>query len=89
MRKVVTILFIFFSITASGQANLGETEYAIRQAHPYNKWTTGYTDDGTKYIASDMGYGNFAYYFDKETGLSDFNIQIPFSILTITIFMPC
>jgi hypothetical protein len=83
MKKVVIILYVFFSITAKGQAHLGSTESSIKELHPENKWKTGYTDKGRKYISSDMIYGNFTYYFDKETGLSDYNIQIPFNLVTM------
>ena len=82
MKKILMCLCVLISIYAKGQANIGETEYGIRQYFSDKKWSTGYTDEGVKYISSDMTYGNFSYYFDKESGLSYLNIQIPFSILT-------
>ena len=48
--------------------------------YPENKWTVSFTIDGRKFISTDMVYGSFAYYFNKETKLSNFNIQIPFNI---------
>ena len=83
MKKIIIIFFIFFAINANGQAHLGVTEASIRETHSDKKWTTGYTDKGAKYISSDMTYGNFTYYFDKESSLSDFNIQIPFNLATM------
>ena len=83
MNKILIILCVFFSITVKGQAHLGASEASIRKLHPDNKFTIGYTDNGVKYISTDMFYGNFAYYFDKETGLSDFNVQIPFNLVAL------
>lgn len=83
MRLLIIILSIFFVVTVKGQAHLGSTEYEIKALHPENKWTTGYSNTGGKYISSDMIYGTFTYYFDKETKLSNFNIQIPFNLATL------
>ena len=83
MKKIAIILCAFFTITAKGQVHLEVTESSIRELHPDKKWTTSYTDKGVKYISSDMTYGSFTYYFDKESGLSDFNIQIPFNLVTM------
>ncbi|MBL0202183.1 MAG: hypothetical protein IPP81_19105 [Chitinophagaceae bacterium] len=83
MRTLIIILCIFFVVTVKGQAHLGSTEYEIKAFHPENKWTTGYTNSGGKFISSDMIYGTFTYYFDTETKLSDYNIQIPFNLTTL------
>ena len=80
MRKYLMILSFFCVINVKGQAHLGASESSIKKLHSENTWTINYTKKGIKYISSDMVYGNFTYYFDKETGLSDFNIQIPFSL---------
>jgi hypothetical protein len=83
MKKMLLIFSVFLAVIAKGQAHLGVNEYEIKKSHPDKKWTTNYTDDGVKYISSDMVYGNFTYYFDKETNLSNFNIQIPFNQATM------
>lgn len=83
MKKIAIILCVFFTINAKAQAHLGATEASIKELHPDNKWTTLYTDKGRKYIMTEMIYGNFSYYFDKETGLSDYNIQVPFNLETM------
>ena len=48
--------------------------------YPEKKWSIDYTKNGTKYISANMVYGNFTYYFDKETKLSFLCLQFPFSI---------
>lgn len=81
MRKMIFLLIFLIIIKfADGQAHLGFTEYKIRNTYPSKTFITGYTNDGTKYISADMIFGNFTYYFDKETKLSDYCIQIPFSV---------
>lgn len=63
-----------------GQAHLGSSESEIKSMHPGNIWKSDYTKDGIKYIYSDMVYGTFYYYFDKETGLSYLCVQFPFNL---------
>jgi len=83
MKITFFVLFIFLISFANGQAHLGSTENKIRNIYPDKTWTAKYADNGKRYISADMQYGNFTYYFDKETKLSDFCIQIPFSIATL------
>lgn len=79
MKVMAFTICLLIASAVNGQAHLGASELDIRREHPNNKWKTDFTNKGVKYISSDMIYGNFVYYFDKETGLSDLNIQIPFS----------
>lgn len=80
MKSIFTIAMFFFFYAAQGQAHLGVSEYKIRNMYPEKKWTSDYTKNGTKYISADMVYGTFIYYFDKETQLSYYCLQLPFSI---------
>lgn len=83
MKTVFLLLFVLFLSFAKGQAHLGSTENAIRNTYPNKTWTANYADNGKRYISADMQYGNFVYYFDKETKLSDYCVQIPFNITTL------
>jgi hypothetical protein len=83
MRTILVFLFLFTFSLVKGQAHLGSTEYAIKGMFPEKRWTSNYTKNGTRYISADIGYGNYTYYFDKETNLSDFCIQIPASITAL------
>ncbi len=86
MNKYIVSLYIAILTfgAAKGQAVLGRTESYIRSTYPEKKWTTDYTSkSGVKYISADMAYGSFCYYFDKETKLSDYCIQIPFNNATM------
>ena len=79
---LITTLLTFG--TSFGQAHLGSTEYEIKARYPGKKWTVNYTTkSGVKYITADMVYGSFSYYFDKDTKLSDYCIQIPFNNVTM------
>lgn len=86
MKKIfvfLSILFVTFGIV-NGQAHLGKTEYAIKAMYPEKKWTADYTTkSGIRYISADMIYGTFTYYFDKETKLSNYCMQIPFNNATM------
>ncbi len=86
MKKLVISIFIICitSGTVQSQAHLGLTEYQIRNKYPEKKWSVNYTSTSRiKYISADMVYGNFAYYFDNETKLSYFCVQIPFNLATM------
>lgn len=86
MNKILVTLLVTFLIcgAANGQAHLGSTESAIKAMYPDKKWTSDYTTKtGVRYITADMVYGSFTYYFDKETKLSDYCMQIPFSNVTM------
>lgn len=85
MKKLLGILLLIacFTKLTKGQAHLGSSEYLIRNMYPDKKWTINYASNGVKYISADMVYGNFTYYFDKETNLSDYCIQIPYNVATM------
>lgn len=80
MNKVLAIAFCLFSLSGMGQAHLGVSESSIKNRYPDNVWKTDYTKTGTRYISTDFFYGEFTYYFSKETGLTYHCIQIPFNI---------
>jgi len=76
MKKFILGLILFLPLLGKAQAHLGATEFEIKNLHSDKTFETGYTDDGKKHISAFMVLGTFVYYFDKETGLSDFCIQI-------------
>lgn len=76
---ILSVLLTLAYIISFGQAHLGLSESEIKSLHPDNVWTRNSTKKGIKYIVSDFFYGTFAYYFDSESSLSDWVIQIPFN----------
>jgi hypothetical protein len=81
MNKTLTSLFFSVLIfSAKGQAHLGASSDSIYNLYPEKKWSMGYTNNGTRWISGDMPYGTFFYYFDKETKLSNYCIQLPFDL---------
>ncbi len=80
--------FVFFSallmltLCVQAQAHLGATVSEIKAFHPDNMFTVGYTDDGTKYISTEMPLGLFAYYFNEQ-GISYMCVQIPSSMINL------
>jgi hypothetical protein len=80
MKKVIFAVLFILPILVSAQAHLGSTLAEIKESHPDNVFTIDYTNQGQKYAQSEMYYGTFVYYFDNETGLSSFCIQIPKSM---------
>lgn len=79
MYKIITLTLCLIFSKAYSQAHLGATETAIKKKYPEKVWEKGTTIKGSKYISTDMIYGDFTYYFDIETGLSNFCMQIPFN----------
>jgi len=75
MKRLMFLLIVFLPILSNAQAHLGSTEKEIRELHSDKTFEVGYSDDGEKYISAFMNYGTFWYYFDKETGLSNFCMQ--------------
>jgi len=80
MKTIYSIFIFLAAFGAKGQAHLGSTEYEIRSLYPEKNWETSYADNGKKYISANFVFGTFAYYFDPETKLSNFCIQIPFNL---------
>ncbi|MBK7443098.1 MAG: hypothetical protein IPI65_16765 [Bacteroidetes bacterium] len=80
IKLLITLLL--FPVAINAQAHLGLTETEIKALYPYNTWVSDYATDGTKYISSDMLYGNFVYYFDSN-GLSEYCLQIPSSMVNL------
>lgn len=76
MKKLIFLLIVMLPLIGKAQAHLGYTEKDIRDLHSDKTFEVGYTDDGEKYISAFMYYGTFFYYFDKETGLSNFCMQV-------------
>lgn len=76
MKKLIFLLIVMLPLIGKAQALLGYTEKDIRDSHSDKTFEVGYTDDGEKYISAFMYYGTFIYYFDKETGLSNFCVQV-------------
>lgn len=76
MKKLIFLLILILPLIGKAQAHLGSTEKEIRGLHSDETFEVGYTNDGEKYISAFMYYGTFIYYFDKETGLSNFCMQV-------------
>jgi hypothetical protein len=68
MKKVLLLtISLIFSLTTFSQARLGYTEKSIREEFPNYTFTTGYTDDGLKYISTeDFDEATVLYYFTNE-----------------------
>ena len=64
-------------IIVKSQAHIGSTLSDIKAMHSDKIFTTNYTSDGEKYAFADMSLGRFFYYFNTETNLSHFCIQVP------------
>lgn len=77
MKKLIFAFIVMLPFVGKAQAHLGVTLAELKAIHTDKVFTVKYTDDGQKYAYTDMYYGTFYYYFDKETGLSNFCMQIP------------
>ena len=71
------------SLTSKAQAYLGSSLKDIKAKHPYKVFTIDFTTSGTKFASAKMDYGTFYYYFDKETELSNYCMQIPDNITAL------
>jgi len=83
MKKLIFALILMLPLLGKTQAHLGTTLTDIKALYPDKEFTVKYADDGTKYAYTDMVYGTFYYYFDKESGLSKFCMQFPFNMTTL------
>lgn len=83
MKKIFFIIILIISIFGNAQAHLGTTLENLKELHPDKTFTIDYANSGKKYASTDMTYGTFIYYFKKETGLTDFCIQIPNNITAL------
>ena len=65
------------------QAHLGASLSDIKELHSDKVFKIDYTNQGQKYASAEMNYGTFVYYFDNETGLSNYCLQIPDNITAL------
>lgn len=77
MKKFIFALIVMLPILGKAQAHLGSTIADIKAMYPDKVFKVDYTTSGQKYASAEMYYGTFVYYFDKETGLSNYCIQLP------------
>lgn len=77
MKKFIIFFIILSPFLSLSQAHLGSSLAQIKALHPKNTFEIDYTTNGIKYALTEMVLGTFIYYFDGETGLSNFCIQIP------------
>jgi hypothetical protein len=75
--SLITAICLLSPIISKAQAHLGSTLSEIKSLHSDKVFKIDYTNSGQKYAQADMYYGTFIYYFDTETGLSNYNVQIP------------
>ena len=76
MKNLLLLLLISIPTFSSAQAHLFSSESEIKKLYPDKTFEIGYSEDGEKYIHTFMKYGTFFYYFDQESGLSNFCMQI-------------
>jgi hypothetical protein len=77
MKKIIFALTLFLPLFGIAQAHLGSTFADIKAIHQDKDFKIKYTTSGQMYASAEMYYGEFVYYFDKESGLSTACIQIP------------
>lgn len=77
MNIIMYTLLILIPLLGNSQAHIGSTLSDIKSFHPDKVFKIDYTDTGIMYASANMHFGTFVYYFDSETGLSKFCIQIP------------
>jgi len=75
MKKLIFAIIVMLPILCKAQAHLGSTLADIKAMYPDKVFKVDYTTSGRKYASAEMYYGTFVYYFDKETGLSNYCIQ--------------
>jgi len=77
MKKLIFALIVMLPLLGKAQAHLGSTLADIKALHPDKVFKIDYTKQGQKYASAEMYYRTFVYYFDSETGLSNYCFQIP------------
>ncbi len=77
MKHLVFALTLLLPLLGKAQAHLGSTLADIKERYPDKVFKINYSNKGQKYAIAEMNYGTFVYFFDSETGLSNFCMQIP------------
>jgi hypothetical protein len=77
MKNLILAIILMLPLLGKSQAHLGSTLAEIKALHPDKVFKIDYTKQGQKYASAEMYYGLFVYYFDSETGLSNYCLQIP------------
>jgi hypothetical protein len=80
MKHFFILVFFFAPLFSNAQAHLGSTLSDLKSKYPEKTFKMFSTDDGSKYTIARQAYGDFVYYFDTETRLTNLCIQIPHSM---------
>lgn len=77
MKKIIFAFILLLPLFGKAQAHLGATLAQLRAYETDNVFTIDYSSKGQKFVKTDFVYGTFYYYFDNETGLTNFCFQLP------------
>ena len=83
MKKSIFVFLVMLPIIGKAQAHLGVTLAEIKTQYLDKVFSIDSTTDGIKYASAAMPLGRFIYYFDKDTGLTDFCVQIPLDMTAL------
>ena len=83
MKNLIIAIISLIPLFGNGQAHLGSTLTDIKVLYPQKEFSVEYTDDGSLTAQTDMPYGTFIYFFDKETELSRLCIQLPDNMVAL------
>lgn len=74
---------ILLPFTINAQVHLGSSLEDIQEFHPTKEFITGNNDDGTKYAYTEMELGTFYFFFNKQTELTDYCVQVPKDMIAL------
>ena len=77
MKFFIFLILSSLQIGLKAQAHLGVSLNDLKIMYPNKYFNVSFSDDGTKYITTQMPLGSFSYYFNSQTGLTESCIQIP------------
>ena len=80
MKKIILFLVITFPVMARAQAHLSESITGLRDRYPGKEFKFEKTNEGVIYVTANQPLGLFAYFFDRETGLTNMCMQIPYNM---------
>lgn len=80
MKNIFLVTALLVTIILKAQAHFGVTEQKLYAFHPASIWYEDYTAAGRRFVFFENSAGQWRYFFDPVTKLTNFCMLVPSSI---------
>lgn len=80
MKKILVAFALLMPLVAKTQAHIGVSLSGLKDLYPEKEIVTEHTNEGEMFSIIEQPLGLFFYIFDKETSVTRYCFQIPYSM---------